>query len=91
MAPRAAESRSVPALRYQRQQVLLRSKLDGVHEDRLSGAISDELWTWEQDCWLMRQWVKNRDRERIPSSHFHLSLAHHASPEERTQSAALLV
>ena len=32
-------------LRLQQQQMLLRSKLDRVYEDRLSDAISDELWT----------------------------------------------
>jgi hypothetical protein len=31
-------------LRLQQQQVLLRFKLDRVYEDRLSDAISDELW-----------------------------------------------
>jgi hypothetical protein len=30
-------------LRLQQQQMLLRSKLDRVYEDRLSDAISDEL------------------------------------------------
>ena len=32
-------------LRLQQQQMLLRSKLDRVDEDRLSDAIPDELWT----------------------------------------------
>ena len=32
-------------LRLQQQQMLLRSKLDRVYEDRLSDAIPDELWT----------------------------------------------
>lgn len=32
-------------LRLQQQQMLLRSKLDRVYEDRLSDAISEELWT----------------------------------------------
>jgi site-specific DNA recombinase len=32
-------------LRLQQQQMLLRSKLDRVYEDRLSGAIPDDLWT----------------------------------------------
>jgi len=32
-------------LRLQQQQTLLRSQLDRVYEDRLSNAISDELWT----------------------------------------------
>jgi len=32
-------------LRLQQQQMLLPSKLDRVYEDRLSDAISDELWT----------------------------------------------
>ena len=32
-------------LRLQQQQMLLRSKLDRVYEDRLSDVISDELWT----------------------------------------------
>ena len=32
-------------LRLQQQQMLLRSKLDRAYEDRLSDAISDELWT----------------------------------------------
>ena len=32
-------------LRLQQQQMLLRSKLDRVYEDRLSDGISDELWT----------------------------------------------
>jgi hypothetical protein len=32
-------------LRLQQQDMLLRSKLDRVYEDRLSDAISDELWT----------------------------------------------
>jgi len=32
-------------LRLQQQQMLIRSKLDRVYEDRLSDAIPDELWT----------------------------------------------
>jgi hypothetical protein len=32
-------------LRLQQQQMLLRSKLDRVYEDRLRGAIPDDLWT----------------------------------------------
>ena len=32
-------------LRPQQQQMLLRSELDRVYEDRSSDAISDELWT----------------------------------------------
>jgi hypothetical protein len=32
-------------LRLQQQQMLLRSKLDRAYDDRLSGAISDDLWT----------------------------------------------
>ena len=31
-------------LRLQQQQMLLRSKLDRVYEDRLSDAIPEELW-----------------------------------------------
>ena len=31
-------------LRLQQQRMLLRSKLDGVYEDRLSDAIPEELW-----------------------------------------------
>ena len=32
-------------LRLQQQQMLLRSKLDRAYDDRLSGVISDDLWT----------------------------------------------
>jgi hypothetical protein len=32
-------------LRLQQQQQLLRVKLDGAYDDRLSGRVSDELWT----------------------------------------------
>ena len=35
-------------LRLQQQQMLLRSKLDRVYEDRLSDAIPEELWTRSQ-------------------------------------------
>ena len=34
-----------PMLRLQQQQMLLRSKLNRVYEDRLSDAIPDEVWT----------------------------------------------
>ena len=32
-------------MRLQQQQLLLRSKLDRAYDDRLSGRISDELWS----------------------------------------------
>jgi hypothetical protein len=38
------ESSSGPPWRLQQQQMLLRSRLDRVYEDRLSDAIPEELW-----------------------------------------------
>jgi hypothetical protein len=35
-------------LRLQQQQMLLRSKLDSVYDDRLSDAIPEELWISNQ-------------------------------------------
>jgi len=32
-------------MRLQQQQLLIRSKLDRAYDDRLSGRISDELWS----------------------------------------------
>jgi hypothetical protein len=41
----AREARSDHDVRLQQQQLLLRAKLDGTYDDRLSGRISDELWS----------------------------------------------
>jgi len=50
-------------LRLQQQQMLLpRSKLDRVYEDRLSDAISDELWTTK---WGERQEELRRVRAEM--------------------------
>jgi hypothetical protein len=62
-------------LRLQQQQMLLRSKLDRVYEDRLSDAIPEELWNSNQRrCrtsfarseprWSVTRWPVRRTRRR---------------------------